>query len=513
MYYRFEKNTPPYLLLLTHHHLLVSRRAFLEMMENLKKKGWSGYIKVTKNKTTKMRRLFKFFIINFLLLAVVRRGRSSIHPVEDSYDADNEGETWREVTSEKREKRVMTYMIRHGQSEFNVLGKVETVISSAQAFIGKNVAMRDRTLTVQGVADALMLFRCLYSALNLKEDDLPKCQGLKRDEKVPLGFTPECGRTRLIRYALHSMECHDVGDLEREIEFGGETKTAAQWIVDNHRNLVSNLRRALDTYSCSVGLLKKSGEETLEIDNDMQEFSLTRGGDAASLLTDVGHSDGDHDDYIEEIVEKISASVDLLSHTGDCSTVAAEKKEQCETIKRFCEIAKREDEPNHQLYRCMEAVKAYLTQGYRGAITRTSKVSGFPANIQDNQRNDRRQWKDNAKDSMTRILNKLSESGNHNVATLSGHSNFWLKTVQAFDSPDPTSCSEPTRKQKLLKSVSSLVPGLGSGNCALGIKCKDAFSKKIGNGGVLMIEWVQENDEWSIAECDLVFGHFQHHHR
>ena len=83
---------------------------------------------------------------------------------------------------------------------------------------------------------------------------------------------------------------------------------------------------------------------------------------------------------------------------------------------------------------------------------------------------------------MTRILNKLSESGSHNVATLSGHSNFWLKTVQAFDSPDPTSCPEPTRKHKLLKSVGSMVPGLGGGasNCALGIKCKMHSVRKSG---------------------------------
>ena len=447
------------------------------------------------------------FLLSLLLLAVVVHS-SVIHPVEDSYGAAASSSS-----DARGGKRVLTYMIRHGQSEFNVLGKVQTALSSVQAFLSKDIAMRDRTLTVQGYDDALMLFRCLYSALHLDEDDLPKCQGLKRDEKVPLGFTPECGRTRLIRYALNEMECHDIGDLEREIDFGGEKKTVAEWIVDHHRNLVSNLRRALDTYSCSVGLLKKSSEETLEIDHDMQEFSLTHGGDAASLLTNFGQGDVDPDDYIENIVKKISVSVDLLSHTGDCSTVAAEKKQQCETIKRFCETAQREGEPHPQLYRCMEAVKAYLTQGYRGAITRTSKVSGFPTNIRDNQRNDRRQWKDNARDSMTRILNKLSESGSHNVATLSGHSNFWLKTVQAFDSPDPTSCPEPTRKHKLLKSVTSLVPGLGGGasNCALGIKCKDAFSKKIGNGGVLMIEWVQQNDEWSIAECDLVFGHFQQH--
>ena len=116
----------------------------------------------------------------------------------------------------------------------------------------------------------------------------------------------------------------------------------------------------------------------LEIDHDMQEFSLTHGGDAASLLTNFGHDDGDDpDDYIENIVKKISVSVDLLSHTGDCSTVAAEKKQQCETITRFCETAQREGEPHPQLYRCMEAVKAYLTQGYRGAIARTSKYRVF----------------------------------------------------------------------------------------------------------------------------------------
>ena len=194
------------------------------------------------------------FLLSVLLLAVVVHS-SVIHPVEDSYAAASSSSDGRGG------KRVMTYMIRHGQSEFNVLNKVQTVVSSVQAFVGKHIAMRDRTLTVQGYEDALMLFRCLYAALHLDEEDLPKCPGLKRDEKVPLGFTPECGRTRLIRYALNKMECRDIGDLEREIDFGGEKKTVAEWIVDDHRNLVSNLRRALDTYSCSVGLLKKSSED------------------------------------------------------------------------------------------------------------------------------------------------------------------------------------------------------------------------------------------------------------
>ena len=398
-------------------------------------------------------------------------------------------------------RRVMTYMIRHGQSEFNILGTMETLHSTLQARVMKNVGMKDRTLTLQGYRDALMLYRCLHDALPGKEEEE---DGLSTacDKKVS-GFSLECGRERLRHYALHNMHCNDLGELDKEIEFGGEKKSVAQWIVDDHRNLVSNLRRALDTYSCSVGLLQPD-VQNLEIDNDMQEFSLTPGGDAASLLTDIEY-DGD----IGKIVKKISAEVDLLSHSGDCSNVDAEKVEQCKTIGAFCETSKRNGLVNYQKYVCMEAVTNYLTKGYESAITRASETSGFPANIEDNQRNDRSSWKENAKTSMIRILDKLSDTS-HNVATLSGHSNFWLKTIQAFDAPDSDACARQTQKS-LVKSVASLVPGLGA-ECKIGLMCKDAFGKKIGNGGVLMIEWIRENREWSIVKCELVFGHLEGRH-
>lgn len=209
--------------------------------------------------------------------------------------------------------------------------------SFLKARVLDDVTQKDRPLTYRGLKDALRLYRCLSEELDLTADiDLTVC-------KKPNSATPECGRAYLKSYALNSDE-FDCGAMKnilgKSIQFGKETKSVASWIVANHPNLSSNLRRTLDTYMLSVGLLESHDKsQRLEIYNGMQEFSLTKGGDAASLLADLPISVDVNDEVtLKRILDKISVQVGFLK--GGCNQVKIEepqKEEQCKTITNFCE--------------------------------------------------------------------------------------------------------------------------------------------------------------------------------
>jgi hypothetical protein len=166
-------------------------------------------------------------------------------------------------------------------------------------------------------------------------------------------------------------------------------------------------------------------------------------------------------------------------------------------------------------------IRAYLNNRYEGAIKQTLETTeSSTVHLRDNQRNDKSKWKQEAETSFRMILKRLSSGkGNYHVATLSGHSNFWLKTIQAYDEPDLSSCTMAGKVGRAVAAKATsgalIPPGC---EAKRSVKCGEAFSKKIGNGGVLMVEWVERNsyDEamestWEIENCELVFGEFENH--